>query len=403
MRNLWLIAKHEYLKVAGKKSFVLGTLGMPVLMVVVTAISILMTAGGRGRLPFGYVDHAGLLIDPVVPPSAMGESAATFRAFPDVAAGEAALQDGDIQALYIVPHDYMATGEIELRYLTREPSLITRDDFRALLRANLLANYDPLIRERVIAGSSITIRAADGSREFAEDNFLDFMIPFVAAFLFVFAVMNAGGYMLQAVTDEKENRTVEVLATSVRPEELIGGKAIGLIGVGLTQLAIWGATAVAGLIVASFFIPMPASFSIPWSLLAVVSLFFLPAYALIAGMMTAIGGIVTDFQQGQQISGILNLLFMLPFFFVMVILSRPDNPVVIALTLFPPSAFVTITMRWATTVVPLWQLVTSWLLLVASAIFSVWAASRIFRAGMLRYGQTVNVKAVFAALRKPVQ
>jgi hypothetical protein len=87
-------------------------------------------------------------------------------------------------------------------------------------------------------------------------------------------------------------------------------------------------------IVASFFIEMPP-FEMPWSLLAVVTLFFLPAYALVAALMTAIGGAVTDQRQGQQIAGIVNLLFTFPFFFIMLIMAKPNSPVVAFLTLFP--------------------------------------------------------------------
>ena len=134
-----------------------------------------------------------------------------------------------------------------------------------------------------------------------------------------------GQLYAQAVTDEKENRTIEVLTTSIRPEELIGGKAVGLMSVGLTQLGIWVLTGVIALLVASFFVPEVQGFRIPWSFVGVAVMFFVPAYALIAGLMTAVGGMVTDLRQGQQITGILNLFFTLPFFFVALIM-RAQQP-----------------------------------------------------------------------------
>jgi ABC-2 type transport system permease protein len=73
--------------------------------------------------------------------------------------------------------------------------------------------------------------------------------------------------------------------------------------------------------------------------------------------------------------------------------------VAVALTLFPTTAFITVTMRWGLTVIPLWQLVVSWLLLVGSAGLSVWAAARILRVGMLRYGQRLTVRAMAQAVR----
>ena len=277
--------------------------------------------------------------------------------------------------------------------------LSRQEDFADFLRANLLAGHPADVQRRMLEGSGVTFRSIDGSRELESENVVGFIVPFVAAFFFVFAVMNAGSYMLQAVTDEKENRTIEVLTTSIRPEELIGGKAVGLMSVGLTQLGIWVLTGVIALLVASFFVPEVQGFRIPWSFVGVAVMFFVPAYALIAGLMTAVGGMVTDLRQGQQITGILNLFFTLPFFFVTLIMAKPNSPLLIVLTLFPPTAFVTITMRWAMTTVPLWQLGLSWALLVTSAVVSVWLAARIFRLGMLRYGQNLNVKTILLSLR----
>jgi ABC-2 type transport system permease protein len=236
----------------------------------------------------------------------------------------------------------------------------------------------------------------DGSREFETENLLNFFLPLLAAFFFVFAVMGSGSYMLQAVTEEKENRTIEILSTSIRPIELIGGKALGLMSVSLTQLGIWAATAAAGLFIWSRFVDLFSGLTVPWSLLAVVALFFFPAYALIAAMMTAIGSAVTDTRQGQQIAGILNMLFTFPFFLMTLIMAKPNHPIAVVLTLFPTTSFITITLRWAATTVPLWQLLVSWVLVVSAAILSVWLAARIFRLGMLRYGQALSLKSIFA-------
>ncbi len=400
MRNLWLVAKHEYLKIVRQKSFLFGTLGIPVLIVVVMAVSILVALGQRGNLPLGYVDHAGILSESVTLPAPdKGEPPVAIRAFADEAAAQAALEANAIQAYYVVPADYVQSGRVQLFFLNKRPGEMAQGDFADFLRANLLADHPADVQRRMLEGSDVMFRSIDGSRELGSENVVGFFVPFVAAFFFVFAVMNAGSYMLQAVTDEKENRTIEVLATSIRPEELIGGKAVGLMSVGLTQLGIWVLTGVIALLATAPFVPEVRGLRIPWSFVGVAVLFFVPAYALIAGLMTAVGGMVTDLRQGQQITGILNLFFTLPFFFVAVIMAKPNSPLLVVLTLFPTTAFVTITMRWAMTTVPLWQLGLSWTLLVTSAVVSVWLAARIFRLGMLRYGQNLNVKTIIASLR----
>ena len=399
MRKLYLVAKHEYLKLVKRRSFLLSTLGIPVLLGIIMAVSIVASLGKRGELPVGYVDKAGVFAETLTLSTSENKQAVVFQAFDTEDAALDKLQLNQLQAVYILPEDYQQTGKVALFYVGQRPSEIVQADFNKYLKTHLLASQPAQVQIRLLEGTNLIIRSADGSREFDSRNIVTFFIPFIAAFLFIIAVMSASGYMLEAVTKEKENRTIEILATSLKPESLIGGKAIGLMGVGLTQLGIWAITGIVGLIVLGRFYEQIASIDIPWSTLAVVGAFFLPAYALMSGMMTIIGSIVPDAKQGQQISGIINLLFTSPFFFLALIMAKPNHPIVIGLSLFPTTAFITITMRWAMTTIPTWQLISSLSLLIIFAIFSIWVAARIFRYGMLRYGQRLNVKQMFIALR----
>ncbi len=169
---------------------------------------------------------------------------------------------------------------------------------------------------------------------------------------YVFAVLSSAGYMLQAVTTEKENRTVEVLATSLSPMQLITGKAVGLFAVAMTQLTVWASTAVVALVIAAVVTDLFQGVAIPWTLMGVVVIYFVPSFALVAGIMIALGGVVPDLQQGQQIAGIVNLFFIMPFFLFAAILARPDSPLAVAMTLFPTTAFLTVAMRWGVTTCP---------------------------------------------------
>lgn len=392
MAKFYLVAKHEYLKLVKKRSFIISTLGVPVLYAVIIVVSIMASVGKRGELPVGYVDYAGVLSKPLLTSSVEALETVTFQAFDTQEHALEKLRAKQLQAVYILPAHYAQTGKVELYYLSQRPSELARSDFEALIKAHLMSNQPVQVQARLQEGNNLIIRAADNSREFDSRNILTFIVPFVAAFLFIIAVMNAGGYMLAAVTEEKENRTIEILSTSLRPEELIGGKALGLMGVGLSQLLIWVLAGVFGLLVLAQYVVEIRDITFPWSILGVVGAFFLPAYALMAGMMTMIGGMVQDTKHGQQIAGIVNMLFTLPFFFITLIIAKPNHPIVIGLSLFPTTAFITMTMRWAITAVPVWQLVTSFFLLTLTAILSIWAAARIFRFGMLRYGQSLNLR-----------
>lgn len=394
MHKAWLVAKHEYLTMVRRRSFVLATLAFPLIIGAFLGISVLLSLGGSDDRPLGYVDLAGLLAGDAAP-----ADESTFLPFTDEAAARAALHDERIQGYYVIAEDYRASGALRLVAMSKEPPAETRRAFHALLRAALLSDQPAAVQARLNEGSAVTVRSADGRREFSETNFVNLLLPFVAGFFFVYAVLSSAGYLLQAVTAEKENRTVEIMATTLAPDHLIAGKAAGLLGVALTQLAVWAATLVLALAVGAALTPALRALQIPWSLLAVVLLYFLPSFALIGGMMIAIGAVFSEIQQGQQVAGILNLLFMAPFFVLVVIFAQPDGALAVGMTLFPTTSFLTVLLRWGLTTVPQWQLALSWLLLMVSAGASVWAAARVYRAGMLHYGQRLGWPAIRAALR----
>lgn len=400
MRNYWLVARHEYGKIARKRTFLLSALGFPLVLTTVIALTVVVAAGADDRRPLGYVDLSGRLSDDVtVPLTDANEELVPVQAFPDEPSARAALEQGTIQAYYIVPPDYPdGQQRIALFYREEEPGDGVQRDFADFLRANLLQTYPQVVQQRLLSGSELTVRSADGSRQSSSSNIINLFLPFIAGFFFFFAVLASSGYLLQVVADEKENRTVEIMITTISPEELIGGKALGLLAVALTTVLIWLAAVVAGLLIAAQFVEMVRQIEVPWTFLGVVGLFFLPAYMLIAGIMTAVGAIATETQQGQQIAGLLNLLFVLPFFFTVLVFTNPDSPVLVFFTLFPTTSFLMVALRWSFTAIPFWQLAAGWLLTLLTAILAIWAASRIFRAGMLRYGQRLSLQEVAAAV-----
>ncbi len=151
----------------------------------------------------------------------------------------------------MVPADYLSNNHMDIYYWDKDPSEIVYNDISDFIRVNLVANQPANIQERLVDGPNLAVRTADGSREFNSELVFSFLIPFVAAFFFLFVVMGASGYLLQVVTDEKENRTIEIMMTTVTPTQLIGGKTFGLMLMSLTQILIWIGTAVIAVIIAS--------------------------------------------------------------------------------------------------------------------------------------------------------
>jgi len=399
MRDLWLVAKYEYLRMVAKRSFLISTLALPLVFLAIIVISILIALGGDKDTPIGYIDQAGVMAPGLAPASEDDEDALQLVAFSDDVSARQALEQGQIQAYYVIPPDYIENREVQLYYWDEAPGEILQSEFDDYLRINLASDLPEATRQRLVGGPRLSVRSMDGSREFSVQNMLGFILPFVGGFLFMFTVIGSAGYMIQVVADEKENRTMEIMITSISPRQMIGGKAIGLMGVSLTQLSLWLATAAVGLLVGSRYVEALRHIEIPWSFLLVAMAFFLPAYALVSGLMIAIGASVTETSQGQQIAGVLNLFFMMPYFMIALIMTNPNSPFLVAMTLFPTTSFVTITLRWSMTAVPWWQLITSWILLTGSAAFSIWASARIFRVGMLRYGQELDLRSALQAVR----
>jgi ABC-2 type transport system permease protein len=400
MRKLWLVAKGEYLKRMTKKSFLIGTLLIPILFGIIIGVTIFIIERDKNTNPVGYVDRSGILYGERQPELNADEEKVEIIAFPDEDSALAALEAEEIQAFYVLPENFMDRQKVDLYYWDKFPDQSVQRDFDNYIRANLLPNGPDTIQNRIIDGADLTLTSSDGKRKFDEEyGFIAIIFPLAVAMFFIFAVMGASGYFLQAITDEKENRTMEIAITSMSPWQLIGGKSIGLIGVALFQIVLWLVSAIIAWQIALRMFPEIQGLKLPWDILVVFFAFFIPSFILIGSMMAAIGGAVTELQEGQQISGILNLLFTFPLFLTALVFADPDSPLLVFLSFWPTTSFLTITLRWGLTIIPIWQVALSWLILVLSGAFTIWVASRIFRIGMLRYGQRLSLKAVVAAMR----
>ncbi|MFP4344902.1 MAG: ABC transporter permease [Anaerolineales bacterium] len=392
MRELWLVAQHTYGERVRTRSFLFTTFGLPLLMVAVMVVFFLIIMSGIDDRPLGYVDRAGLL-DPKVSQrlNATNTRTVEMQAFDTEDAAQEALKAEKIQAYYVVPEDYLETQDLRLYYWDEEPAVTILFNFNRFLRASLIAMQPQEVAATLTEGIDLTVRSADGSKSFSSGNILSFLLPFLLATSFFFSINNSGNYMFYAIMEEKVSRTIEILVTSISPLQLMGGKALGLVAVSLTQLAIWLGTPTILALVAGHFIPQSSFVAIPWRILLVALLYFLPTFALMASLMSAIGAVFGEKRQAYLIKVFINMLSSVPIFFVILVFADPDSPFLVFLSLFPTTAFTTIMLRWSLTSIPLWQLICSWLLLILVTGGSLWMAARVFRVGMLRYGQRLKL------------
>ena len=398
MNKFWLVAKQEFRNRTFRRSFIFGTLVIPALIAVIITITIIILIRSKDKRPLGYVDHSGVLSNATAPENNKGT--VDIIAFPDDESGRSALDAEEIQGLFILPNDYLTTQFIDLYFLEEAPDKSIMNDFDNYIRANIVKNNPSPIQNRIIKGTNLTIQALNDNREFQdnETGIMVIMLPLLISMFFLFAVLGASGYFLQVVTDEKENRTMEIMITSLSPAQMIMGKSVGLVAVGLMQISIWIASIAIAWIIARHFFEVLELVVFPWDILIFFAFFFLPSYAIIAGLMICIGSIVTELQEGQQISGVINLLFIFPIFFTALVFADPNSPLLVFLSFWPTTSLMTIVMRWGLTVVPFWQVFLSWLINCLTAVLIIWIASRLFRLGMLRYGQRLMLKSIFSAI-----
>jgi ABC-2 type transport system permease protein len=407
MHKLWLVARHEYRRYTRGKGFVLLTLGLPAGLLLVIAISILVAVNsGKGSTTVGYVDQSGVIGTVAQSGGAAGTGAGPtsgtirFVAYANLAEAQPALSADKIEALFVLPQDYMASGRVQAYYWTKRPSNGVLEKFKGLLRSSLVTGQPEEVRVRALAGpTEVVIRSLDGKGGSGAQRGLGFLIPMALGMFFLFSIMSTTGYLLQAVTEEKENRTVEVMTTSLSANQLIGGKTAGIIAVALTQVFVWVAVGALGLVVGARFLEPLRELHVSASFVVTMVLFFVPSYVLAAGIIVALGSVVTDFQQGQQISGVLITFFLLPLYLLALVFGNPNSPVLVVFSLFPTTSFSMVAFRWGATAIPFWQLAVGWVLLVLSASAAAVIAPRVFRRGMLRFGKHMSLRGVMEAAR----
>jgi ABC-2 type transport system permease protein len=201
---------------------------------------------------------------------------------------------------------------------------------------------------------------------------------------------------MQAVVEEKENRTMEVIITSVSPNQFMAGKIIGDTAIGLTQIVLWMVFILIPILVLRNRISFLQGIQIAPQTLFLLFFVMFPAFILVSALMAAIGATVSEAREGQQMVGIISLPIWIPYMLTGSLMSSPNSPLAIGLSLFPLTAPLTMLLRDGLTILPFWEIALSASLQVLCAVAAIWLAGRAFRLGMLRYGKRLKWREVFA-------
>ena len=430
LSKIGLIIGREYSVRVKKKSFILTTILTPVFMAALILIpSLIMLYKGDDQKKVMFVDRSGL----VQPYFESGESVqySFADANADIEQMKADFKDLGVDILvFVSPLD--ADNNVSVTTYSKEPvSLDTKSDLsrkvETAVRDYKLKAYDIVGYEDIMARvrtsvpvEALTLTEDGGEKEDSVEAYM--IIAYIMSFLIYIFTFMFGNMVMRGVIEEKSNRIVEVVVSSVSSFELMMGKIIGVAGVALTQFIIWivltlllvlggglifGAdvmSAGAGDVlaagegitenVASGILGGLASLNIPY-LLIFFLVYFLLGYLLYASMFAAVGSAVDNEADTGQLAMPITIPLMLGLFIMLHTFQHPNSALSFWASIIPFTSPMVMLARLPFGVVPGWQLALSIALLLLTFILVTYISARIYRVGILMYGKKATFKDLY--------
>jgi ABC-2 type transport system permease protein len=402
MNKTGLIFRHEFLYMIRRTGFIIMTLIVP--LIAILGIGIYQVVSGVAQpseeiTNIGYVDKVGGFSQY----TSQGNIRLTH--FDTIDDANKALVGKIIKEYIAITPDYSATGVINLYTLEKQlippPETITA--IKNFLSSNLLAGKVPDSTINLIETplNVVTTRLTEtGAVAPEQGGFGNLLIPSIFSLLLVLSITFSSSYLLQGLADEKENRLIEVLLSSVSTRQLIVGKVLGLGAAGLVQVVVWVISAPLILNMASISIGgFLSTLQIPPNFLILCIVYFILGYLLFAVISTGIGAISSSAREGQQLSTIFILAAVSPLWVSSLIMMFPNSPAFVVLTIFPLTAPVTLMIRLGSTDVAAWQIVLSIIVLALSVAGGLLLTTRIVRAFLLMYGKRPSLGTIIRNLK----
>jgi ABC-2 type transport system permease protein len=417
MMRMAIVARREYLERVRSRAFLVSTFVGPLLLVGFMLGPPLLMARQRGKpLRVTVVDATGAVRGTVeqalarrqvsgaarfvlVPPSGLGTEGSRTLARQQV-------MSGGLDGYLYLPPDVLRSGKAE--YYGRNVSNMAdlqslRDSAdEALMERRLMAEGLDATRVKALT-LKLDLRrirlSATGERE---DRGQSFLLAMMLLTMLYTTVAMWGAAIMNGVIEEKSNRVVEVIVSSIPTSALFAGKLIGVGGAGLTQFLAWALT-MAG--VGAYGAAMAGGGTVLPELSALMLgsfvVYFLLGYFLYGAMYAAVGSAVNTQQEAQSLAFPVMMPLILGFVFFPVVLGSPDSPLSVTLSLIPFFTPMLMFLRITAVTPPTWQIVLSLVLTLATVIAVTWAAARIYRVGILMYGKRATFPEMMRWLRQP--
>lgn len=419
MRNIVPILKREYLTRVMTKGFWISTAILPLFMGAIMVLPTLIAAISKtSPQPVIIVDRTGEFfpifqqvlknvedqsqVPPVEKLDSKASDADIRRQLNDRA------EEGEIGGYIIFDEEKMNAGGVT--YYARNPSSAIsggdtlRSRFREAVTRYRLEKLGLAPKDIEVATKrmSIEVLKATNDPKKEESGISAFLLSFLLVMFIYFSLIFYGIYVLKGVLEEKSNRIVEVIVSSVKPFHLMTGKILGIGAVGLTQISIWvvflllfTAPQLLGMMnVEASMIP-----KLNPMLIAFFPIYFVLGFLLYATIYAGIGSMFNSDEDAQQMVGVANLFLIVPIMMVAAVMKNPSGGLATGMSLFPFFTPIIMYLRIAVETPPVWQIALSIVLMIATITFMIWIVSKIYRVGILMYGKKPTLPELVRWLR----
>ena len=434
MHKIWAVMRREFLEKVRTRAFVIGTVLFPVLMLVLTLLPILLdrreTEPKRVAVVDGASGDVGVKVTEALAASRRegmdGAARYTVMRVPardrvervrdSLVAITGVHQQGveGLDGIVVLTDESVDGGRIpylgvnvgsmaDMRKLENELQVTLRQE--RLRRAGI----DVFVGMKASRAVDVVTQKVTAGRLTGESGTTSFMLAYIMGFVLYFAMLLYGVQVMNSVMEEKTNRIAEVLASSITPFQMMMGKVLGVGGVGLLQLSIWGVTA---MLVTTYRGPLASLLgaspdalsamklpSVRPDLLAVFLIYFVLGFLLFAAAYAAVAAMCNSQQEAQQANTPVTLCIIAGFMAMFSLLNEPSGSLARTLSLIPLTAPFVVPVRYSLAPFPITELLLSMALTFAGMLGVVWVAGRIYRVGILMYGKRPKVSELWRWIR----
>lgn len=396
MNKLLLVAKREYITVVRKKSFWLSTLLLPILIVIVSLLNTFSAETAQQKFEeiqkfdkdnvLLVLDETGLIDTEAV----QGEGVEFVSTIEE---GKEIVLDGGASVFFYYPQSLLeGKGKIEIYRINL--NVIENNQYNstavALLRSSVLSTLDQTQYLILETPPGVELNVYENGEK-VEEKVEDYIVP-IGAFVIYFLMITSGtSYLLASVAEEKESRMMEIILTSIRSDDLIKGKLLGLIGIVVTQITLLITLGVMGLKISDASLPIDVSQISIDPVQAILSfLYAFLGFVILANIMVGVGAAMPTLKESQSFSSVFIMLAILPLYMIGFLIADPDGTLALILSYVPISSPLILLFRNGIGVLSSFEIVASIVALILQLIISYFIALKLFELGALEFGQRIS-------------